>query len=118
MARYKIWDKKEPIYTQKGNLYTAEEWIDRYKWANAPGAVPIISTDVRNGRTMLELGSMKISCEQRGAVFEEGLSSEELLVAIEAFEDEQAEKAKEEAQQPTPEERIAAALEYQNLLSL
>lgn len=113
--RYQIWDKVSDIYTPVGEKLSAEEWLSRYGWINAPGAVPVISAGIINGAFSGELNQMKEMCEHRGATFEEGLSNEQLLDAIEAFEDTPPEPVEQEA---TAEERIAAALEYQNLLSL
>lgn len=114
--RYAIWDKVSDIYTPIGEKLTAEEWIARYGWINAAGAVPVVAAGLINGALIDELGQMKIRCEQMGATFDEGLSNEQLLDAIETWEDEQSSKPVET--EPTAEERIAAALEYQNLLSL
>lgn len=113
--RYAIWDKVSDIYTPVGGKLTAEEWIAQYGWINAAGAVPVVAAGPINGALIDELGQMKTRCEQRGATFDEGLSNEELLDAIEEFEDTPRPVVEVE---PTAEERIAAALEYQNLLSL
>lgn len=113
--RYAIWDKVSDIYTPIGEKLTAEEWIARYGWINAAGAVPVVAAGLINGALIDELGQMKTRCEQMGATFDEGLSNEELLDAIEEFEDTPRPTVEAE---PTAEERIAAALEYQNLLSL
>lgn len=115
-TRYAIWDKVSDIYTPAGPKLTAEEWIARYGWINAPGVVPVVAAGPINGALIDELGQMKARCEQKGATFDEGLSNEQLLDAIEAWEDEQRNKPVET--EPSAEERIAAALEYQNLLSL
>lgn len=113
-TRYAIWDKISDIYTPVGSKLTAEEWIAQYGWINAPGAVPVIAAGPINGALIDELGQMKARCVQRGATFDEGLSNEQLLDAIEAWEDSQV-----GTERPaSAEERIAAALEYQNLLSL
>ena len=114
--RYAIWDKVSDIYTPVGEKLTAEQWIARYGWINAAGAVPVVAAGLINGALIDELGQMKTRCEQMGATFDEGLNNQQLLDAIEAWEDEQRSKPAET--DPTAEERIAAALEYQNLLSL
>ena len=113
--RYAIWNKTDDIYTPAGPKLTAEQWIAKYGWAVAPNTVVVVSAGSINGALIDELSQMKARCEQRGATFDEGLSNEQLLDAIEAFEDEQNKPVEAE---PTAEERIAAALEYQNLLSL
>lgn len=113
--RYQIWDKVSDIYTPVGEKVTPSEWISRYGWINAAGAVPVISAGIINGAFSGELNQMKEMCVRRGATFEEGLSNEQLLDAIEEFEDTPRPVVEAE---PSAEERIAAALEYQNLLSL
>lgn len=121
-ARYTIWNKTDDIYTPAGPKLTAEQWIEKYGWAGAPSTVVVISAGPINGALIDELSRMKSRCEKQGATFDEGLNNQQLLDAIEAWEDEQAAKAAEEAAtraaEPTAEERIAAAMEYQNLLSL
>ena len=52
--------------------------------------------------------------EAQGADFSEAETDEEKLEVIEAFED----AMNEPSDEPTPEERIAAALEFQNVMSL
>ena len=113
--RYAIWDKVSDIYTPVGEKLTAEQWVARYGWINAAGAVPVVAAGLINGALIDELGQMKTRYEQMGATFDEGLSNEELLDAIEEFEDTPRPVVEAE---PSAEERIAAALEYQNLLSL
>lgn len=119
--RYQIWDKVSNVYTPSGNMYTAEEWINKYKWINIPGMVPVMSAGNINGAMIADLASMKKNAIAQGCVFEDGLTDEQVLDAIEAWEDQRAAEAKaaaaEAANTPTTEERIAAALEYQNLLN-
>ena len=115
---YAIWDKVSDIYTPVGEKLTAEQWISRYGWINAPGAVPIVQAGLLNGGYSGELSQMKAIAEQQGAVFDEELSGQDLLDAIEAWEDEMNKPVDPSEQEATAEERIAAALEYQNLLSL
>ena len=121
LKRYAIWDKVSDIYTPVGERLTADQWIQRYGWIKAPGAVPVVAAGLINGALIDELSQMKKRYEQQGCVFEESLNDEQVLEAIEAWEDQRAAEAKEAAQEaantPTTEERIAAALEYQNLLN-
>lgn len=120
--RYAIWNKTDTVYTPSGANFTAEQWMDRYSWIKISSAVPVMSAGLFNGSMIDELGRMKTRCEAAGATFDADLSGQDLLDAIEAWEDEQAAKAAEEAaelaNQPTTEERIAAAMEFQNMLSL
>lgn len=116
--RYVLWDKVSDVYTPVGERLTAAQWIERYGWITAPGTIPVLSAGPINGALIDELNQMKARCERAGATFDNDLTSEQLLNAIEAWEDEQAAKAAEAASNPSADERIAAALEYQNLLSL
>lgn len=117
-SRYAIWNKTDTVYTPAGEALTPEQWISKYGWINAPGAVPIVSAGLINGAICGELNQMKTNAERQGATFDEGLDNQQLLDAIEAWENERAAKAAARAAEPTAEERIAAAMEYQNLLSL
>ena len=116
--RYSIWDKQTNVITPVGEVLTPEEWIARYPVAGLESVTIVGSAGEINGGLFATLSQMKLRCEQAGATFDEGLSDQQLLDAIEAFEDEQAAKAAAAAAEPTSDERIAAALEYQNLLSL
>lgn len=111
--RYKIWDKSEVIYTPSGEQFSPEQWISRYKWANSPYAKMVISGGTINGAFCGELTDMKSIYRKMGATITDDMSDEEVLAAIESFEDNPP-----WANQPTVEERTAAALEAQVLLSL
>lgn len=114
MKRYQIWNKKTNIYTPSGEEFTPEEWMDRYKWIKNPAAIPVISHGMLNGSFIGELSQMKEMYEAEGAVFGDE-SGEELLRAFEKFEDDMNMKF---ANNVTAEERIAAALEAQVMMSL
>ena len=120
--RYAIWDKVSDIYTPVGERLSAQQWIDRYGWIKAPGSVPIVAAGLINGALIDELSQMKTRYEQQGATFDSSLSGQALLDAIEAFEDQRAADAKaaaeEAANTPSAEERLAAAVEFQNLLAM
>ena len=112
MRQYKIWDKTETIYTPAGELLTPGQWLSRYPWANAPGAVPVVAAGPVNGGFMGELSMMRQLAERNGAVFDDGLADEALLEAIEEFETRPA------PAEPSAEERTAAALEFLAMNSL
>lgn len=114
--RYAIWDKVSPVLTPSGEVFTAEEWKARYPAAKLDSITVLCSAGEINGGFYGTLGQLKHLYETQGAQFDEGLNNQQLLDAIEAWEDEQAAKPVET--EATAEERIAAALEYQNLLSL
>nr|DAQ76839.1 MAG TPA: hypothetical protein [Caudoviricetes sp.] len=114
MARYAVWNKEDTIYTPVGEALTPEQWIGRYGWMNNPAAVPVVAAGLINGAFCGELNEMKNSYENMGADFSGCTTNEEILGAIEAFENQMNTPSTE----PSAEERIAAAMEYQNLLSL
>lgn len=116
--RYQIWDHTSNVVTPSGELFTPEQWLDRYPAYCVEGAVMILAKGFQNGALIDELSMMKARAEQMGATFPEGLSNQETLEAIEAFEEELAAASAAAASEPTAEERIAAAMEYQNMLAV
>lgn len=107
MKRYAIWDKVSPIITPVGEVFTAEQWVDRYPVAALPSITVICSAGEINGGFFGTLGQMKQMYEAQGADFSACTTNEEILQAIEDFEDEMNAPSTE----PTAEERQAAALE-------
>ena len=114
MAKYQIWDKQSNVFTPVGENLTPEAWIARYSWISNPVAVPVIADGIINGAFIGELSEMKKVYEKMGAVFTEGISNEELLAEIEAFED----SMNAPSTEVSTEERIAAALEAQVMMSM
>lgn len=114
MTRYAIWDKTSPVITPIGEVLTAEQWVNRYPIAGLETITVVCAAGEINGGFFGTLGQMKQMYENMGADFSACTTNEEVLTAIEAFEDavNNAESA------PDANERIAAALEYQNMLSL
>lgn len=116
--RYKIWDKQSTVYTPSGASFTPEEWINQYSWINIPGAVPVGSAGMINGGFIGELGEMRAMYAQQGCVFADGMTNEQTLEAIEAFEDAMNTPPDPADIPPTAEERTAAALEFIAMSSL
>lgn len=114
MAKYQIWDKTSNVFTPVGENLTPEEWISRYGWIANPAAIPVVAGGIINGAFMGELNEMKALYEKMGATFTEGISNEELLAEIEAFED----AMNTPSTEASTDERIAAALEAQVLLAM
>lgn len=113
MSRYKIWDKKETIYTPVGEQNTPEQWVAKYPWAALPNAKVVISNGLINGGFCGELSQMQKMYAEQGVKFTDDMTDEEILSAIEEFQ-----LHPPGYDQPTVEERTAAALEAQVLLSL
>lgn len=107
MKRYAIWNKKDPVITPIGEVMTAEQWIDRYPVAGLETITVVCSAGEINGGFFGTLGQMKQMYEAEGADFSECTTPEEILEVIEAFED----YVPEVSEEPSAEERTAAALE-------
>ena len=114
LKRYAIWDKQSPIITPIGEVLTAEQWIARYPVANIPTITVICSAGEINGGFFGTLGQMVQMYEAQGADFSNATTDIEKLEVIEAWED----VMNEPDTTPSAEERIAAALELQNVMAL
>lgn len=110
---YQIWDKKSDIFTPSGHKFTASEWEERYPWVKIPGVKMIITSGIINGGVALEFQSTIERYTNMGVDFTSCSTDEEMLTAIEEFE-----LHPPGYDQPTVEERTAAALEAQVLLAL
>lgn len=119
MNKYKIWDKTSDIFTigrEKDtgkNHFTAQEWLERYAWAKNPNAKMIIADGAINGAVAMEFDSTVRNYARMGCDFSTCETDDDYLRAIEAFEDNPP-----GANDPTNEERIAAALEAQVMMAL
>ena len=107
MKRYAIWNKTDPVITPIGEFLTAEQWIERYPVAGAPNITVVCAAGEINGAFFGTLGQMRQIYEAEGCDFSACETPEEILEAIEAFED----YVPEVSNEPTPEERTATALE-------
>ena len=115
LKRYAIWDKHSTVITPIGEVLSAQDWIDRYPMAGLDNIVVVCSAGEINGGFFGTLGQMVQMYEAQGADFSEAITDVEKLEVIEAFED--AMNNPVDTGESTPEERIAAALEYNNLLN-
>ena len=114
MKRYAIWDKQSPIITPIGEVLTADQWIQRYPVAGVPSITVVCGAGEINGSFFGTLGQMVQMYSAQGADFSACTTDEEKLEVIEAFED----AMNAPSTEPTTDERIAAALEYQVMASL
>lgn len=112
--RYAIWDKKTSVITPSGNIYTSDEWMNKYPVSKLDNIIVVCAAGEVNGSFFGILGQMKQIYEANGVDFSSCETPEQCLEAIEAYEDEMNKPNTE----PTTEERIAAALEFQNLMSM
>lgn len=130
MKHYAIWNKIDPIITPIGEVFTAEQWMNRYPVAKLPNITILCGAGELNGSFFGTLGQMVQMYEERGVDFSECITPEEKLALIEAFEEAE-EAAAQEAEKAAAanaaanEEMnamslasIAASMEYQNMLTL
>ena len=113
MKKYAIWNKVDPIITPIGEVLSAEEWIKRYPVAGVNSVTVVCSAGEINGGFFSTIGQMVQIYESQGCDFSGCNTNEDILNAIEAFED-----SLNSVVTISTEERIAAALEAQVLLSL
>ena len=114
MKKYAIWNKQDPILTPVGEVLTAEQWIARRPMAGVPTVTVVCAAGEINGAFFGTLGQMVQMCEAQGADFSNCETDEDKLATIEAWED----YINTPSDEPTTDERIAAALEYQVMASL
>lgn len=124
-TRYQIWDKKSQVITPIGEVLSAQEWADRYPMSKVEGIDLVIAGGTINGAFCGEYTSMcdmydkqmKNSGlpEYEGGI-PEGLTKQETLDFIEAFEDARNQPVEDPV--PSADERIAAALEAQVMMEL
>lgn len=114
MKRYQIWDKKSNVITPIGEVLTAAQWVERYPMGGVDGIKLVIGGGVINGSVCMEFTGMVDTYTRMGCDFSGCSMDQDYLDAIEAFEDEQ----NQPVEVITPEERIAAALEAQVMMSL
>ena len=121
MKRYAIWDKVSPIITPSGEVFTAEQWIERYPVAGLEHITVLCSAGEINGGFFGTLGQMCQMYEAQGCDFSGCNTNEEILQAIEDFEDMMnapSDSISNEELTATSLASIAASLEYQNMMTL
>ena len=127
--KYKIWDKKESLVTPIGEVLTPEQVFERYPMAQLPQIDFIIIDGAISLGVFMEFTQTKDVYESR--IIEMASTPEMLESEIQVLKDEYNACNKQEVldlisfmeeNPPIPEpkvtERIASALEFQNLLAL
>lgn len=111
MSRYVVWDKKTPVITPSGDVFSPEQWSDKYPMTKIDGIDVVLSGDsVLNGAICNEYTSFVKIYKDQGCDFEGCETRQDHLDRIEEFED-----TRNANPEPytSPEERQAAALETQ-----
>ena len=126
MAKYAIWNKKATILTPVGEVLTPEQWIARYPIAGVDTITVVCAAGEINGGFFGTLGSLVEHYEDKGADFSACTTDEEKIEVINAFDEAELQKQKENLAYAVSNEEltatslasIAASLEFQNLLTL
>ena len=126
MSKYAIWNKKDTILTPRGEVISAEKWIERHPIAGVETITVVCAGGEINGAFFGTLGQMVEIYTKAGCDFSACETAQDKLDAIEAFEDaKEAEAAEKNADALINEEltavslaSIAASLDYQNMLTL
>ena len=109
--RYVIWDEKSNVYTPSGEVFSAEQWLERYPIARLASEYLVISGAAYNGGFCMVYSDMVDIYEKMGCDFSEcGTDMQAHLDAIEAFED-LANTPVETEETVSDQTRIANALE-------
>ena len=107
MSKYAIWNKRDTILTPIGEVLTAEKWIERFPIAGVETIKVVCAGGEINGAFFGTLGQMVEMYSKEGCDFSACVTDQDMLDAIEAFED----AMNTPSGELTPEERQAAALE-------
>lgn len=133
LKKYAIWNKKDDILTVTGDIYTAEQWIEKHPIAKLDSITVLCAAGELNGALFETLGNLTRRYEGLGCDFSNCVTDEDKLNVIEAFEEAEeiaraeriALEAEASANAAMNEEltamslaSIAASLEYQNMMTL
>jgi hypothetical protein len=110
--RYKIWNGQDNLVTPIGEVLTPAQVIERFPAAGIAGIKFIICDAPISMGVFMEFEATKRHYKQLGVPITPSMSDQEVLDAISEWEE------NPPAPEPSAEERIAAALEYQNLLNM
>lgn len=108
--KYKIWNKQDNLITPIGEVLTPEQVFERYPAARIEGIKYIIADQPINMAVFMEFEATKEHYKRLGVPITDDMTDQEVLDAISYWEE------NPPAPEPTVEERIAAALEFQNLI--
>lgn len=110
--KYKIWNKQDVLITPIGEVLTPQQVVERYPMAALENFKFVICDSPISMGVFMELEQTKGHYKSMGAAITDDMTDQEVLDAITYFEEHPPEP------EPTAEERIASAMEFQNLLAM
>lgn len=108
--KYKIWNKTDTLVTPIGEVMTAEQVIAKYPASAVDGMKFVICDAPISLGVFMEFEQTKQMYKQMGVPITDTMTDQEVLDAITYFEE------NPPIPEPTADERIAAAMEYDNLM--
>ncbi|HBK84442.1 MAG TPA: hypothetical protein DDZ53_00250 [Firmicutes bacterium] len=110
--KYKIWDGTDSLITPIGEVLTPAQIKERYPMAGISGMKFVICDSPISMGVFMEFTQTKEHYKNIGVTITDTMTDQEVLDAISYFEENPPEP------EPSTEERMAAAMEFQNLLAL
>lgn len=110
--KYKIWNGTDTLITPIGEVLTAAQVKAKYPASALAGMKYIICDAPISLGVFMEFEQTKAMYKQMGVPITDDMTDQQVLDAISYFEE------NPPAPQPTPEERIAASLEFQSMMML
>lgn len=108
--KYKIWNKTDTLVTPIGEVLTSEQVIAKYPASAVDGIDFIICDSPISLGVFMEYTQTKANYKNIGVPITDTMTKQEVLDAISYFEENPV------APEPTADERIAAAMEFDNLM--
>lgn len=108
--RYQVWDKKSNVITPIGEILSPAQWIERYPMAETMKTV--VAGGEINGAYFGVFSVMKEMYLHDGCDFSDCETDQEVLDAIEAFED----IRNMPSDEPSNEDIIASSLAYMAMM--
>jgi hypothetical protein len=110
--KYKIWDKQSNLITPIGTVLTPQQIFEKYPAAAIKGFDYIICDAPISMGVFMQYDQTVDIYEEQGVEVAEKMTKQEKLDKIREFE------TRVPVHVPTAEERMAAAMEFQNLLAM
>lgn len=110
--KYKIWNKIDTLYTPTGTVMTKDQIFQQYPLSQIPGVDFVICDAPISMGVFMEYSQTKEIYKQMGVNITDDMNQQQVLDAITAFENTPV------VSEPTAEERLAAAAEFDNLINL